>query len=92
MKKFTIKAINTGYIILTAEDGQELQIGYKKNAIKFFELRTKQVGDAVMLNTATSDQGRLYLAENDEFRMSELKVYEYQLKMKQIQVASAALI
>lgn len=91
MKKFTIVSINTGFIQLASETGEVLQVGYKKNAIKFFELKTKAVGDVVMLNAATSTDGRLYLAENDEFRMAELKVYEYNLKMKQIQLAAAAI-
>jgi hypothetical protein len=64
---FEIVKITPFSIELKNDKGETLNVGYKKQTIKFLELRSKNIGDKVTLNSATSESGRLYCTDSMDF-------------------------
>jgi len=93
-QQFTITSIQTAKVELKNDNGQTLSIGYKKNPDMLMDLRTKQVGDKLILDVETSSAtygSHLYLAESWNMRKAFSDVLLQRLKIKAAEMQIEAL-
>lgn len=87
MKKFKIVEITPWFVRLVDANGKELQVGYKKNAIQFLQLKQKKAGDEVELTVAESSAefgGHYFLVENDDYQAAMLKAKRFFVESRQV--------
>ena len=83
MGKFTITKKSIFTIELINDAKEPLIIGYKKS-ILFKQLKSKDVGTVVELETTVSDKGRLYAYESNNFLLAQQEADLFDIRQANI--------